>query len=80
MGWPIKLRSMSFAITFAVVMVECALWAVPLGLGLWYWGAGSPGSIVRWTLWLSLAISIVISAQAHVRAPRYAAAPRRRIA
>lgn len=80
MAWPTKLRSVSFAITFAVVMVECALGGVPIGFGLWLWGVGSALSILTWMVWISLAISLVISGQAHAWAPRYSANPRRRIA
>ncbi len=78
MGWPLKFRSLSFAITFAVVMIQCALWAVPIGLGLWYWGAAAPSSIIAWVFWISLAVSLVIAGQAHVTAPRYSADPRGR--
>lgn len=78
MAWPARLRAMSFSITFAVVMMECALWALPVGLGLWYWRAAAPASIVTWMVWISIAISIVISGQAHIRGQRYSAAARGR--
>ncbi len=80
MAWPLKLRTLSFAITFGVVMMECAVWGVPIGLGLWYWGSASAISIVTWMIWISLGISLVISGQAHVRGQRYRANPRRRVA
>ncbi len=80
MAWPIKLRAMSFAIPFAVVLMECVLWALPIGVGLWWWGLASPRPLVTRIGLISIAISLLISGQAHVRAPRYVAGARRRAA
>jgi hypothetical protein len=77
MTWPAKYRSLSFAITFAVVIVESALWAVPLGLALWLCGVGPAHAIVSWLLWISIAIALAIAAYAHLWRPALAGQTRR---
>ena len=77
MTWPARYRSLSFAITFAVVMVESALWAVPLGLGLWLGGIGSARAIVASLLYISIAIALAIAAYAHFWRPAISGQARR---
>ena len=77
MTWPIKFRSLSFVITFGVVMVECALWAVPVGVALWLGRFGPALAIVTWLVYVSIAISLVIAAYAHLWRPALTGQARR---
>ena len=77
MTWPMRFRSLSFAITFAVVMVESALWAGPLGFALWLGKLGSAHAIITWLVYISIAISLIIAAYAHLWRPALAGQARR---
>ena len=77
MTWPIKFRSLSFAITFGVVMVEFALWGGPIGLALWLGKLGSAVAIVTWWVYISIAVSLIVAAYAHFWRPAITGQARR---
>ena len=62
--WPIRMRALSFVITFGVVMLECAVVAVPLALGLAITGRFSAQLAPR-LVELSTVISLGVAVYAH---------------
>ncbi len=67
MSWPLKLRTLSFAIGVAVVVSEVALVAVPIGIVLWIAGAGSAVRIAESLAAIALGIALVIIIPTHIR-------------
>jgi len=59
MAWPAKLRAMSFAITFGVVLMEATIAFVPIGIALWYFGRMDFAHALRDLTLLAGAIALV---------------------
>ena len=65
-NWPMRMRALSFVITLGVVMLECAVVAIPFGLGFAIAGRFSQHLLVL-LLEVSAPISLGVAVYAHRR-------------
>ena len=70
MSWPIKLRTLSFAVTMGVTVTESVMALIPIGLVLWYFNLASIRTIFINLGILVAAVSLSISIYSHVRPSR----------
>jgi hypothetical protein len=67
--WPLRLRAMSFAITFAVVTAEVAAIALPAAMLLWLAGIASAFRAAAVAFAIALAYALAIAVYTHLSPP-----------
>jgi len=70
MSWPIKLRTMSFAITLGVVFVESVMASMLIALMLWVFGVATAATLCKIFAVIAMLVSLSIALQSHVRPTR----------
>ena len=78
MSWPIKLRTISFAVTIGVTLMESVMAAIPIGLALRYFNVASSARILEFLIILAASVSLSISIYSHVRPVRFSGRALRR--
>ena len=61
MGWPPKLRAMSFGIVIGVVLLESAVVLIPIGIALCLFGKMDPARVFRVLATIGFALALAIA-------------------
>jgi hypothetical protein len=66
MSWPLRLRAMSFVITFAVVAAEVATFALPLAAIAWLLGLAGILAATACAIGIAIAYGLAIAIYTHL--------------
>ena len=69
-SWPIGLRTMSFAITCAVVLVESVMASLPIALALRFFGVATAATLIESCAILAAIVALGIAIPSHVKPTR----------
>ena len=61
MGWPLKLRAMSFVIIVGVVLLESAVALIPIGIAMCLFGKMGPAHVFRALAMIGFTLALVIA-------------------
>jgi len=67
MSWPIKLRTMSFAITLGVVLLESVMGSILIALILWFASVATAATLFKIFAVIAVLVSLTIAVQSHIR-------------